>query len=1388
VKRPEKDNPRLADIVPSRPLPLGSKIRLTADQSLRGTEGSLTAEKARVFEYETYGPLRIVETSCPRDTPSEQCTPRTPFYIEFSNPVSYSAARKAVSITPAIPLRWWDGAGDDYETRHLRIDGDFRPAGTYRVNVKGTLHDKYGQAIGHDEVVRVDFGDMWPDAEIGVRGTYFEPGTVKTIAVASVNLPAMDLLTVKLGDDGLRLLNSGSTPSFDQLAGLDGANLIRVKTAAARNVSTKQLIRPDEVLGGSSKRGPMLIAVKYTSRPGTREARQQTNYNVVQVTNLGISTKLSRGGSLVWVNQLSDGKPVSGAEVRVRAPGAAASSDQVFRTDANGMAVVDGSRLYAARTEKEAPLIIVKHGDDWAFQSAADVLSGWRYGVDTDLYGEISPFGMVFTDRGVYRPGDTVRIKGIFRHPSDKGTSTPAGKNSRVSVTTATGEKLTVRNAKLSEFGTVALDVKIPATASLGSYEVSVNVDAGESSHAWGSFDVAEYRPAEFKVGTEMDRRSYVRGDAVRCTAGGDYLFGAPMVSADVRTTITRGESWFNVPKTDGFVTSDSAYDQDRDEGNANASELLSDSGLLDSQGKRVVNTKLDLPGMRGTERVNCEADVTDLSRQSVASSSSAVVHPGTFYIALQTGTEGFAQSGTNVSPRVLAVDAEGRRQAGVDVDVELIRRTWVTARESAGRSGYRSVSRAVDTVVAQCKVRTSASPESCSLNVPSAGYYIVRAKGSDSRGNPVAASTYLYATGSGESGWAEEDQMRVELVPDRKSYEVGQVANVLIKSPFQNAEALVTVERAGIYSQRTVSLRGSMPSVQIPVTKDFEPNAYVSVVLIRGRSKAAPEQWNAPDVGAPAFRLGYANIVVNPEAKRLKVDVATGKVDYRPGEQVNVDMKVSDRVGKGQRAEITLYAVDEGVLMLTGYKTPDPIPVFTEPQALRVGFAESRSDLARLTLGPFDSALGANKGLEGGGGGAARSDFRQSAYFNPSIVTDETGKAKASFKLPDGLTSYRIMAVVVGKTDQFGFGQSTVTTSLPLLARPAFPRLLRAGDEVDAGVVITSKTLPKSSIVVKATVEGVELVGPASQQIELDKGQSREVRFRMRANSVGDAKFRFHVQGGGEQDTVEVTKPVRTPAIVESVALYGSTQSESGEKLGDLSAIRTDVGDLSVSIASTALVGLGGSVEHLTQYPYECTEQLASRLIPLIPLKELAKIYALPVPKDTDSFVTKTVAKLIRRQNYDCGFGLWDESHNSNPWVSAYALWTLSMAKKGGSPVPDRVINSGKEYVRKYLDSYAQAPHGLATAALMMDVLAEIGAPDPANMNRLFEKRSELPLFAKAFLAHAMYAGGGDEKAREELIRELEGHIRIQGNTAVVAENHGSQYAAIMDSTTRTN
>ena len=209
-------------------------------------------------------------------------------------------------------------------------------------------------------------------------------------------------------------------------------------------------------------------------------------------------------------------------------------------------------------------------------------------------------------------------------------------------------------------------------------------------------------------------------------------------------------------------------------------------------------------------------------------------------------------------------------------------------------------------------------------------------------------------------------------------------------------------------------------------------------------------------------------------------------------------------------------------------------------------------------------------------------------------------------------------MAIATTAGDHYGFGKTNVVTSKRLMARPALPRFLRAGDAFEAGVVVSAKGFGPAPVTVRAAAFGLQAQGGLARAVQLGRDQSLEVRFPFRAERAGKATLRFEVQAEKERDAVEVERRVDTPAVLEAVALYGETKAAAAEKLGDLSQIRRDVGSLELSVASTALVGLDAGAEQLIEYPYGCTEQLSSRLMPLLPLRDLARDFRFELPKNT--------------------------------------------------------------------------------------------------------------------------------------------------------------------------
>ncbi len=567
-----------------------------------------------------------------------------------------------------------------------------------------------------------------------------------------------------------------------------------------------------------------------------------------------------------------------------------------------------------------------------------------RSGVDVDLEQRGAWAGMLYTDRGVYRPGESIKLAGVFRRVDAAGIKVVPDEVVRVAVTDAEGETVFDGRAALDAFGQIVLDVPIPKTSHLGQARIAASVGRKDGESFEQQVLLAAYKASEFKVGVDPDKNEYVRGDAARFDVHAEYLFGAPMGTAPLHNHMSRAAAPFAPPHSEGFVTSDEANVFDHPETNPNAGELRVDDGALDDDGRfaATVNARPAAqarprdghlrdrggrpdPPDRGATRGGARAPCGRLSRTRAPD------------LPLSRG----GRRGAGEGRRVRSEPAPGSR-ARRRSSVELVRRTWTSVVEDEAAAVPRRRSNVVDDVVGTCAVTTAAAVASCSLRVKEPGYYILRVRANDARGNDVGASTSFYSVDDRSDApatpvaWADPEARGLKLETDKKQYETGDVAKVLVRNPFKEADALVTVERAGVLWSRVVTLKGPMPVVEVPVSAQYFPNAFVAVHLVRGRVQDPPNE--GADLGAPDFRMGVAPIEVNPETHRLKVSVATDRKEYRPGDEVDADVAVTDKGGPvGARRGDVLRWSTRAILMLTSAtQTPDPsLPPFTADQRL---------------------------------------------------------------------------------------------------------------------------------------------------------------------------------------------------------------------------------------------------------------------------------------------------------------------------------------------------------------------------------------------------------------------------------------------------------------------
>ncbi len=1372
-------------------------LQVALDEGARGVQGNATPGKTQEYTVQLE-PLLLVEGfRC-----HSACDPDEYDPLIVRGVVAVPTLRRAIKVTdvtdPAHPValvpaarrpKEEEGEGEDGYDRTSSItlqDVGFtlKPARTYAVTVDAGTLATDGQTLGYTWTGALENWHERAFTSFGAGHGVWESSGGSRLPFYSRNLLTVSQWLAPLKTEDLmptvRALQGGA---FTQSP--PGEPTVRRLTPRADTIQSfgidLQPVLPKPGAGlvwAALKDGRPLASTPFTKDPKVRSS-------IVQVTNLGLTVKDSPLNTVVMVTRLDTGEPVEGAQVSIRP-----LDNTVFWsgfTDKDGLAAAphtslrDPERTWELRflvtAEKDGDVAYV--GSDWT-----EGLEPWNFGLRLDL-AEQSPLlrGTVFADRGVYKLGEEVHLKAILRSDTAEGIRLlDAGSALEVVVRDSQGEERDKRTLALSEWSSADWTYRLPDEAPLGGYLVRATV-AGQQQSVSGSFLVAAYRRPDFRVDANLAGESSLAGVKLKGVVGGRYLFGAPMAGRDVRWTYSRSVL-DTVPSaiTDAFPLDRYALlDEERDERGERAPEtLLSREGPLDAQGQ----VEMDLETARDAGRpfqYSIEGEVTDVSRQTIAGRASFRVDPAPWYVGLRRPPY-FADVKAGVDTEVVAVDLAGKLAAGVPVTVVLTQVQWHSVRRAEGQGFYTWETERKEAEAGQWTLTTAAGPAPLHVPVESGGFFILRATAKDAEGRSATSATSFYVLGPGYTAWERYDHNRIDLLPEKKIYRPGETARLMIKSPWEQALALLTTEREGVRTRRTLRLTSTQETVSVPITEDDIPNLYVSVVLVKGRTGTYSAD-DTGDPGKPAFRVGYAELKVEDASKRLEVTVKADREEYRPAARARLEVGVKDREGRGAPAEVTLWAVDYGVLSLTGYRTPDVRGSVWVDKALQVLTEDSRQNIISRRV------LVSKGGDEGGGGGAeegpgtpVRKDFRVLAFWLGSLLTDATGRGATEVTLPESLTTYRIMAVAGDKASRFGGGEREIRTSKPVLLRAAFPRFLALGDSARFGAVLHSQLKEKgTAIVTMRSLDPavLEVVGDAKKTVPMAAGGATEVRFDLRARTVGRARVQMSAKLLGEADAFEESLPVEVLVSPEVVAAYGQARPEAHETLELPAGVVPTFGSLHVDTASTALVGLGEGARYLVEYPYGCAEQRSSTALALALAGELGDAFRLP---GIDAAKVKDVAgatfkELEGFQCEDGGFAFWKgECRTESPYLTSYVTHVLQRGQSLGHPVPPAVLARAYTYLEQKLggdrpENESWWPAYTAWQAFAVKVLAEGGRPQDSHLTRLYGFADRMPVFALSYLLDALTAGGDTGPRAAELQRRIRNAVALEGGSAHVEE-----------------
>ena len=1153
-----------------------------------------------------------------------------------------------------------------------------------------------------------------------------------------------------------------------------------------------------------------------------RDGGPVTRATLVQVTNLGITVKDSPQNTLVFVTRLDTGAPVGGANVSIiRADGEA---QWTGTTAADGVAIAPDTRLRNPRRFNEFSFLVTAEKDGDIAYAGSDWNEGlipWEFGLPFNLAeADALLCGSVFTDRGVYKLGEDVHLKAILRANTPGGVKLLAnGTAVSIRVRDSQDKVVDERVVKVNAWSSAEWTMAVPAEGALGNYSIRAVLDSEKTqadkseepnneremdedfSRTYavsGSFLVAAYRRPDFRVDVTLNGDSKIAGDPLAGVINARYLFGAPMKERGAHWTFTR----FPVGSAPASITD--KFPDDRwtfvgyldDMTRGARSQVGSDDGRLSAEGALSLTLETDAKAGVPYSYV-LEGDVEDVSRQHIANRASVIVHPAPWYIGIRRSSL-FNDTKDGLKTELVAVGLDGKPVAGVKIDVTLTQVQWVSVRRAEGNGFYTWDTERKLVPAGEWHLTSAADPVPLAAPLPAGGFYYLEARAEADGDRFTVTRESLYALGSGYTAWQRYDHNRIDLVADKSGYKPGDTAKIMIQSPWEQATALVTTEREGVRTHRQFALTSTQQSIDVPIADADIPNLYVSVLLVKGRTTPAADNKNATptvtsdvhddpsDPGKPSFRVGYVQLNVEDASKRLSVGVRANRQEYRPAGSANVVVDVKDRDGHAAQSEVTLWAVDYGVLSLTAYRTPDVLESVYLKKALQVLTEDNRQRIiSRRVLTPKGDG-------DGGGGGAdaegpsIRSDFRVLAFWLGSVTTDAKGHASTDVKLPESLTTYRIMAVAADKGSRFGSGDSEIRINKPVTLKSTFPRFLAVGDKASFGAVVTSqlKTAGTATVTIESLDPQVmEFANKAPQTVPVPSGGSVEVRFDAAGRATGRARVRMSVKIGSETDAFQDVIPVEvlvSPETVSAIGEAGEGKPTATERIAIPSGVVTTFGGLRVDLASTALVGLGEGARYLVEYPYGCAEQRGSRALAMLLAADLGDAFKLPGvdPARLKPTVQSALRELERFQCPSGGFAYWPgECYSTSAYLTSYLLHVFKVAKDLGYAVDPGMMERAYGYLETQLalpppSNEGWWPSYTAWQAFAVKVLVEGGKNADSHITRLYGYRERMPIFGLSYLYDALLAKGEGAGARAaELRRRIGNAILPEAATAHVEE-----------------
>lgn len=1044
-------------------------------------------------------------------------------------------------------------------------------------------------------------------------------------------------------------------------------------------------------------------------------------------SNLGVIAKYS-GGDRLWVSvtDLMSSKPVFNSELYVYSYQLKEIGYAKTGTDGNAEIQLSGKPF----------AVVAKRGGATSYLkvSDGDEKSLSRF----DVGGKVLDEGLkayIYGERGVWRPADTLHVTLMLE---DKEDRIPDSHPVSMEVYTPQGQFYTKLINSNGRDGVYVFNVPTKADDPTGTWHSYFKV-GGATFHK--ALMIEDVKPNRLKVSLNLESDMLEGGKETAVDITSSWLSGPPAsgLAADVNMTLRRGSSTFKGYEGYVFTSPLSRFE---------VSEYDLVDTVLGEDGHS--RTMVSMPSAGGAPGMLVADFLTSVQEEGGDISFSTMSLPYSPYgsyvgIKVPDMEDGFLDTGREHSFKVASVDKNGKSVAGVNLTYSIYKMKWSWWWESRAEDLDSYVNSPSAEPVKTGDLVSGGNGCGFSFKAEDSewGRYLVIVKDNDSG---HSCGTVFYADTPGLGGRAFQENPNglsmLTFSTDKKSYDVGETVKVFIPTPSKGS-ILVSLENSReVLSREWVKASGAGPvQYSFKVTPEMAPNFYVHVTLVQPHERA--------DNDLPVRLYGVQPVMVNDKDSRLEPQIVMPDV-LRPEQEFTVKVKEKD----GKPMTYTLAIVDEGLLDLTSFKTPDPWNSMYEREALGVRTWDLYDDVIGAFSGRFSPmfSIGGDESLLRG----SKKDNR----FNPVVkfigpYTLQSGSASHKIKLPMYVGSVRVMVVAASGTAAYGSADKTVQVKSPLMTLTSLPRILSEGEKVSMPVNVFVLEDGVRDIKVSVKADGpVRVVGNSTESVRFDSTGDKVVRFSLEASGTGTARIDITAEGGGKQAHETITLQVRkaNPPVLTNTSLLigkGETRSfsftpfESGED---------DWAGLGLSVCPVLNSEVVFSA--MTSFPYRCTEQLASMGISLLSIRgSLSE----KKQEQVDRIIPDLIQQICQRQASDGGFILWSNSQETGSWITSMAGEFLLMASQNGYSVSKGVLASWSRFQKKAVQDYRNSSTGYLWdlgQAYRLYTLALGGETESGAMNRLKEVQN-LSVQAVWMLASA-YSVSGKKAVAKEMISSL--------------------------------